>query len=72
MCVKKEGEWRSVCSLHMGEARAVCHKRGEGVVCARVCVCNETVMENRTGAVKCTYVKERHGDLKSETDCEVE
>lgn len=51
-----------VCSLHMGEARAVCHKRGEGIVCACVCLCNETVMENRTGAVKCTYVKERHGD----------
>lgn len=47
-----------VCSLHMGEARAVCHKRGEGMVCACVCLCNETVMENRTGAVKCTYVKD--------------
>lgn len=72
VCVKKEGKWMSVCSLHRGEARAVCHTRGEGIVCAGVRLCDETVVENRTGAVKCMHVKERHGDLKSETDCEVE
>lgn len=44
----------------------MCERRGES--CVLVCVCaTELGVENRNSAVKCTYVKERHGDLKSET-----
>ena len=58
-------EWVNVCSRHRR------HTRGAGVACAALCLCDDTV-EDRTGAVKCPYVSERHGDVKSETLCEVE
>lgn len=51
VCVRFTWERQGQCVTNVGGDRVCC-----------VCLCNETVMENRTGAVKCMYVKERHGD----------
>lgn len=60
VCVKGGKEWMRVFTTWERQGQCVTNV-GRGS-CVLVCLCNETVMENRTGAVKCTYVKERHGD----------